>query len=1203
MTQPFRLESGGRIARGQEIGFRFDGRNYAGYQGDTLASALLANGVRLVGRSFKYHRPRGILSAGSEEPNALVTVDRGGGRITPNLRATQIELYEGLAAQSQNRWPSLAFDLGAIADKVGPVLSPGFYYKTFMWPPPLWKRLYEPAIRAAAGLGRAPADPDPDCYAHQYTHCETLVIGAGPAGIAAALAAASTGARVMLCDEQPELGGSLLSETEAVIDGKPAAQWLADALASLEGRVTLLPRTTAFGWYPDNLIGLLERVTDHLPNPDPRFPRERLWQVRAREVVLATGAIERPLVFPHNDRPGIMLAGAARAYLNRWAVTSGRTVAVATSDDSAYQVALDLHRSGVSVTAILDRRPDAGPAAETARSAGIAIRPGTRIEAALGASRVHAVKLADGQGVVPCDAVLMSGGWTPTVHLFSQSRGKLRFDAALGAFLPGEPAARVRSAGACAGVFGLAGCLESGYAAGEAAEPRRFSVVGVRDCAASAPPEPSPPEPSPPHPRAFVDFQNDVTTKDLSIATQEGFRSIEHVKRYTTTGMATDQGKTSNLNALATVAGLLHRTVPDVGLTTFRPPYTPVTFGAFAGAGRGALFDPVRQAPLHDWAASRGAVFEDVGTWKRARYFPRPGETMRDAVVRECLAVRSSAGIFDASTLGKIEVTGPDAAEFLNRMYVNDLTTLQVGRCRYGLLLGEDGFLRDDGVIARLTPDRFHVTTTTGGAAGVMHSMEDYLQTEFPDLRAWLTSTTEHWAVFALQGPRARGILAGVTEGIDLASMPHMSVREGRVAGVAARLFRVSFTGEAGFEINIPANQAQLVWDALMEVGAPTPYGTEAMHVLRAEKGFIIVGQETDGTVIPGDLGLNWAIGRDKRDFVGKRSLARPDMVRNDRRRLVGLLTADPAMVLEEGAQVVGGGLAEGIETNLPLPQGERERAHQAPKILGQVRTLGHVTSAYWSATLGRSIALALISNGRDRIGQTLHVPMPGRSIPVTVVEPIFYDRRGERLNTHEPVIALGLPTETAAPLHPLLGLAAKSPTCPDVSLAALQPFTRLIVRASAAAATAVGLVLSVLLGSVPNRVVRGRDRAALWLGPDEWLVVAPNSDAGLADRAIAATTNRPASVVDVSDRFVGIEIAGPRAAWCLNGFCALDLAPHTFPVGMCTRTLLGKAEVVLWRTAPTSFHIEVARSLAAYVWQCLEEARREFSSMPGARQ
>ncbi len=1146
MTQSYRLPSGGRIARGREVGFRFDGRNYAGYEGDTLASALLANGVHLVGRSFKYHRPRGILTAGSEEPNALVTVDRaggrGGGRRTPNLRATQIELYEGLDAVSQNRFPSLGFDLGAAAGWFAPLLSAGFYYKTFLWPPAFWSRLYEPAIRAAAGLGRAPTAPDPDRYVHQYTHCEVLIVGAGPAGIAAALAAASAGLRVMLCDEQAEPGGSLLSETGlgetgATIEGKPAALWLQDALASLEGRVTVLPRTTAFGWYPDNMIGLAERLTDHLAELPPGQPRERLWQVRARTVVLATGAIERPLVFPNNDRPGILLAGAARSYANRWGVAPGRSVVIATADDSAYAAALDLHAAGVTVAAILDRRRQPGPIAETARAAGLIVRAGTWVEGTSGRKRIASVAVSAGQGTIECDTLLMSGGWTPSVHLFSQSRGKLRFDPMLGAFLPGEAAAQVRSAGACNGVFGLQAVLESGYAAGGGIAPRAFAVSG----SVMWQPSPGAP-PDAPHPAAFVDFQNDVTTKDLAIATQEGFRSIEHVKRYTTSGMATDQGKLSGIQTLATVAGLLDRPMSDVGLTTYRPPYTPVTFGTLAGTARGPLFDPIRHAPLHDWAVAHGAVFEDVGTWKRARYFPQPGESLRAAVARECRAVRDACGIFDASTLGKIEVVGPDAAVFLDRMYVNDIASLPVGRCRYAILLGEDGFVRDDGIVARLAEDRFHVTTTTGGAAGVLHTMEDYLQTEFPELRAWLVSTTEHWATIALQGPQSRSILAPLTEGADILAMPHMSVRICRVAGIQARLFRVGFTGEAGFEIAVPSGHAPALWDTLIATADPTPYGTEAMHVLRAEKGFIVVGQETDGTVVPADLGFG-ALGRRKRDHVGKRSLSRTDILRADRPQLVGLLTADPAVVLEEGAQVASGS-----------------------------SVVGHVTSAYWSATLGRSIALALVADGRARVGQTLTVPIPQGAksqgaIPVSVVAPVFLDPEGTRLHTHV----------EAPSLRP----------CPpaDFAIARGHPSARrLIVRAAPTATTAIGLALGVLLGSVPNRAVRGRDRAALWLGPDEWLVLGPGGDVGSAE------SGPMAGVVDVSDRFETVEVSGPDAAWRLNGFCALDLAPHTFPVGMCTRTLFGKAEIVLWRTAAETFRIEVARSLTPYLRLCLEQ-------------
>jgi sarcosine oxidase, subunit alpha len=988
MTGAFRTVSGGRIDRARPIRFTFDGRALSGYQGDTLASALLANGVHLVGRSFKYHRPRGIVAAGPEEPNALVRVGGTENRCTPNLRATGVEIYEGLVAESQNRFPSLAFDVGALNDFMSPLLPAGFYYKTFMWPAWGWHRWYEPAVRAMAGLGRAPTEADANAYAQLYAHCDVLVVGAGPAGLAAALAAAEGGARVLLCDEQPELGGSLLDSGETAPQACDRLAWMTGALAALaqNPRVTMLARTTAFGMFAQNFVALCERVTDHLAAPDPALPRERLWQVRAKQIVLATGAIERPLVFTGNDRPGIMLAGAARTYLHRYGVLAGSRAVLATSSDDAYKIAIDLANAGISVVAIADTRPS--PPAElatAARDAGIDVRAGTVVGNTAGRLRVNSARLAPvGGGSGPrlaCDLLLMSAGYTPSVHLFSQARGALRFAPELGAFVPDGDDGAVQAAGACRGVFGMDSAMQDGREAGanaamraiqpSAVPPRRTPVPRVSDAVAEAAPAAG-------NGRAFVDFQNDVTTKDLEIAVREGFVSIEHVKRYTTTGMATDQGKTSNINALGLVAQARGMAVPQVGLTTFRMPYTPVTFGTLAGAARGALFDPVRKTPLHGWAERNGAVFEDVGLWKRARYFPRAGESLGQAVARECRAVRGAAGIFDASTLGKIEVVGPDAAIFLDRLYVNGFRKLAPGRARYGLLLREDGFIMDDGVIGRISDEKFHVTTTTGGAPRVLAMMEDYLQTEWPELRVWLTSTTEEWAVIAVQGPRARDIIAPLIEDIDLSpqKLVHMSVATGRICGVKLRLFRVSFTGELGFELNVPGDYAQSVFDAVWARGAPlglVPYGTETMHVLRAEKGYIIVGQETDGTVTPDDVGLGAAVNSKKPDFVGKRSLARVSMKDPSRKQLVGLLTEDPKVVLEEGAQIV---------------------ADPASRT-----SLGHVTSSYDSATFDRSIALAMVAGGRAGIGETMHVPMHGSTIPVRLVPPVFYDPAGERLN------------------------------------------------------------------------------------------------------------------------------------------------------------------------------------------------------------
>ena len=997
MSAPFRLAAGGRIDRTRRISFSFDRKQYEGFAGDTLASALIANGVHLVGRSFKYHRPRGIMSSGSEEPNALVGVGADEAGYTPNLRATQVELYDGLVAESQNRWPSLGFDLGGANELFASLLPTGFYYKTFMWPPAAWKRLYEPVIRRAAGLGRAPGKPDRDRYSQVYAHCDVLIVGAGPAGLAAALTAAASGRRVIICDEQAEFGGSLLVERSAEIDGQDASEWVASAIATLEaaGNVVLMPRTTAFGWYPHNMLGLCERVTDHTGVQDDRLPRERLWQVRAGQVVLATGSIERPLVFPENDRPGIMMAEAARTYVNRYAVKPGSNAVVFTACDSAYRAALDLKAGGVNIVVIADiRKAPQGPWIDRAKANGIEVRTGTVITATQGRLRVSSAMLAkvddsgrtSGAEEMACDLILMSGGFTPSVHLFSQSRGKLTYNEELKSFIPGVSVEAERSAGACRGVTDLADVLKDGSEAGLAATSgsasgaRTFTVkaesIGANSFIAATP-----------HgrdllrTRAWVDFQNDVTAKDLQLATREGFRSIEHVKRYTTTGMATDQGKTSNMNALGVVAEALNVPVPKVGLTTFRPPYTPVTFGTFAGASRGDLFDPIRRTSIHDWAQENGAAFEDVSLWKRAYYFPRSGEDMHAAVARECLATRQSVGIFDATTLGKIEVVGKDAAEFMNRMYTNAWTKLEPGRLRYGIMLREDGFIVDDGVVGRMTMDRFHVTTTTGGAARVLAMMEDYLQTEWPDLDVWLTSTTEQWAVMAVQGPMARKVLDPLVGGIDISreAMPHMSVREGTICGVPTRLFRVSFTGELGFEVNVPMGYGRVIWEAIMEAGKPygiTPYGTETMHVLRAEKGYIIVGQETDGTVAPDDAGLGWAVGKAKKDFVGKRSLARPAIMAAGRKQLVGLLTVDPKIVLEEGAQVVSD-----PQASIPIPM------------------LGHVTSSYWSATLNRSIALALVRDGRERIGSRLSISMPNGPIAVDVVQPVFFDPKGERLD------------------------------------------------------------------------------------------------------------------------------------------------------------------------------------------------------------
>ncbi|MEQ3626272.1 MAG: sarcosine oxidase subunit alpha family protein [Celeribacter sp.] len=999
MSGPFRHASRGRVDRSTRVSFTFDGAEITGHPGDTVASALLAHGVHLVGRSFKYHRPRGILTAGSEEPNALIRTSRtgDGARVEPNTRATMQELRAGLVCESQNRWPSLRHDVGEVNDRLHPLLSTGFYYKTFMWPKSFWDRVYEPLIRASAGLGRAPTQADPDSYASRFHHCDLLVVGAGPAGLMAAREAARAGLEVTLVDESAEPGGALLSEPHLQIEGQPAWDWLATTLAELRDLgVRVMSRTTAIGYYHQNMIGLCQRLSDHLGSAPADLPRERLWRVRAAQVVLAQGALEQPMVFNGNDRPGILLAGAAQVYLNRYGVLPGRRVVVVTSHDSAWHTAFDLADAGVEIAAIADTRaipPE--PLMAEAGQRGIHVLPGHVPVSTKGRLRVTEVHIApwdgedltgDAQGVT-CDCVLMSGGWAPSLHLFSHTRNTLRWDEATATYLPDTTLEAARVAGAGRGLWGISAALEDGAQAGAHAaqafghEATAMAVQTTGDRSGGGTPLRDLPGVT--RGRAFVDFQNDVTAKDLRQAVSEGMRSIEHVKRYTTNGMATDQGKMSNINGLRIASDALGQDATRVGLTTFRPPYTPTTFGAFTGYRRGALFHATRKTPIDPWACAHGAVFEPVAQWRRARYFPQGEEDMHAAVARECRTTRAGAGMFDASTLGKIEVTGPDALIFLDRLYTNPLTKLAVGRCRYALLLGEDGYIRDDGIIARIDEARCHVTTTTGGAARVLAMMEDYLQTEWPDLRVWLTSVTEEWATIAINGPAARELIAPFVEGLDLTpdAFPHMAVGTCRFDGVPCRLMRVSFTGEPGFELNIPARHAQQVWEALHRAGAKADapfcvYGTETMHVLRAEKGYIIVGQDTDGTVTPHDAGLSWAVGRKKADFIGKRSLSREDMASAGRKHLVGLVVLDEGPVLEEGAQIV-------LDPDQPVP----------------MKMEGHVTSAYDSAALGRPIALALLANGRHMMGREVYLPMPDGVRRARVTGTVWVDPANERLS------------------------------------------------------------------------------------------------------------------------------------------------------------------------------------------------------------
>ena len=897
-----RLPSGGLIDRSRTLRFRFNGSDYAGYRGDTLASALLANGVQLVGRSFKYHRPRGIMAAGAEEANALVRLGSGN-RADPNLKATQVPLLDGLEATSVNCWPSPRFDLRGINQIAAPVFIAGFYYKTFIWPD--W-HLFEGPIRRAAGLGVAPEGADPDSYVHAHAEYDVIVVGAGPAGLAAARTAALTGGRVLLVEADFVLGGSALWR-----DGFDVAA-AETALAGFPN-LTILKRTEVFGYYDHNALAAVEQLS----GPGPR---QRLWKLRAGKVILATGAIERPLVFAGNDRPGVMLASAVQAYVGRFGILPGKRIVIATNNDATQETARLLAAAGAQVT-VVDSRT------------------GVTVTSAKGALGVKAAKLSDGR-TVPCDIIAMSGGWSPVVHLFSQSGGSLRYDERLAAFVPDRTVQAVECVGGSAGDLG------------------DLNLVPLWEV----------PGPG----KKFVDFANDVTARDVAIAAQENYVSVEHLKRYTTLGMGPDQGKTSNVNGLAILGARTGRAPHEVGTTKFRPPYTPVTFGALAGPQVGMLQKPLRYLSAHGWHVAEGARFEEFGGWLRPTCYPLAGEQWEAAVQREATIARRNAVLLDGSPLGKIEVAGPDAATFLDRMYVGNASTLKVGRARYGVMLSEHGIVIDDGVFVRMADDRFLVHTTSGGADRIAAAMEEWLQCEWVDLKVAILPVTTQWAVMTVSGPEARALLSDVGTDIDLDSFPHMTWCEGTVAGMNARVLRASFTGEASYEISVAARQATKLAEALRAAGA-VPMGIEALMILRMEKGYIHIGADTDGTTLPGDIGMAGPIAGKASDFVGRRSLLRADATRQDRLQFVGLVS--------EGAQLPAGAHVLAPGGAVPGP------------------TDGHVTSSAMSPNLGRPIALGLVRRGRERIGESVEVYDMGQRLRATIVEPVFIDKAGERLN------------------------------------------------------------------------------------------------------------------------------------------------------------------------------------------------------------
>ena len=1000
MTFNLRINNKEFIDQTSRLSFKFNGKTYYGFKGDTLASALLANNIHLVGRSFKYHRPRGIMTCGSEEPNAIVQVGNDPSLTEPNVRATEIELYEGLEAFSQNCWPSVNFDIGGINNFFSSLIPAGFYYKTFMWPSKLWM-FYEHFIRKSAGLGRSPTSKDKDIYDHRYLHCDVLVVGGGISGIIAAKISAKNNKNTILLDDKPKLGGSTIYQNNDCfkIGGINSSTWLSKEIESLTNlkNLTVKTRTSLAAYHSYNYLLARENLTDHLNLNERRGKiRQRLWKIRARKVIIASGSIERPLIFDNNDRPGIILSSSIKKYIDYYGVKCGQKLSLFTNNDSAYETAISLSKSGVNVNSIIDiRERSTSSIVKCTEKLGIKIHWKHTVINTNGYKRINSVEIMklsdDGSNVVgnkineSCDCLGVSGGWTPMVHLFTQSGGKLKFRDVDNIFLPNNGTSNQISIGSCNGDFELDDILKNSNSSVKKFLNIDSSDYDNLDTVCSKEIEKKniwllPSNKQFGKTKPFLDFQNDSTAKDVKLALREGFKSIEHVKRYTTTGMGTDQGKLSNMHALGIIAETAGVKMGELGTTTFRPPYTPLTFGTIVGRNVGEFFDITRKTPLHDWHVANKAEFENVGQWKRAWYYPKNNESMYEAVQRESKAARDSAGILDASTLGKIDIQGTDASEFLNRIYTNAWSKLEIGKCRYGLMLNEDGMVYDDGVTARLSENHYYMTTTTGGASNVLAKMEDYLQTEWPELNVYLTTVTDQYATVSICGPNSKKIVSKVIPDLDLSEdkFPHMSFKNAKIDKIRCRVMRISFTGEHSYEINVQSNYGKSVWEKCFEAGKEfniTPYGTEAMHLLRAEKGFIIAGQDTDGTMTPVDLQMYWIVSKKKYDFIGKRSLYRSDTIREDRKQLVGLLTDDPKEVLEEGAQIVA-------DTNKKT-----------------IEMLGHVTSSYYSPNLNKSIALAVVKSGKKLKGKKMFVPMENKTINVTITDTVFLDKENKRLN------------------------------------------------------------------------------------------------------------------------------------------------------------------------------------------------------------
>ncbi len=998
MSENFRLEKGGLINRNKKISFTFNGKKYFGYEGDTLASALLANGVHLVGRSFKYHRPRGFFGAGVDEPYAIVQMNRNN-EVDPNVRATEQELFEGLEAKSVNCWPNVNFDIGAINNFLNKFFPAGFYYKTFMWPKSFWYKIYEPIIRKAAGFGAASIKHDKERYEHKYEYCDLLIAGTGPSGLASAYAAAKNGAKVILAEDKSRYGGTLLT-SEVTIGNQSGQDWAEQIISELKSmpNVIVKNRSQVFGYYDHNMLVMSERVSDHLPKTDKYTPKQRLWYIRAKEVVISSGSIERPLVFGNNDTPGVMLSSAAKEYLKVYGVLVGKKPIIFTNNDSGYETAIEFKKNGVDPI-VLDTRKDANSEIiKEAKELNINIKFSYVVVAAKGYKKVNSAdiaKISDDKKVISnienikCDCICVSGFWTPTIHLASQSGNKTKFNEEIDAFVPSHSKQKEVTLGSANGVFTLEETLKTSFEKGSELSKQITNKENKVPIPTVVEKKSSKhdkfwcvPLPEGKNYKRFLDFQNDVAVADIQLALREGYRSIEHVKRYTTLGMATDQGKTSNLNGLQLVSEVENKVVPQVGHTTFRPPYTPVSIGAIVGREVGKHSKPTRKSPMHYWHEKNNAVFVDAGAWLRPRYYKQGNENLFEASKREAKNVRQNVGVCDVTTLGKIDIKGPDTAEFLNRVYTNSWLKLPVGKARYGVMLREDGIVMDDGTTTRISENHYHMTTTTAQAANVLSHLEYYLQLVWPELNVNVVSSTEQWAGAAIAGPKSRDLLQKLFPDLDVSNegLPFMGYMEGNLFGVYAKIFRISFSGELAYEVNVESDHGNFMWEKIMEIGKEfniQPYGTEALSTLRIEMGHV-AGSELDGRTIPYDNSLEGLVSK-KKDFIGKRSLSKKAYVATNRQKVVGVVPLDKKTSIPEGSYIV-----KDPKAKLPNPK------------------LGHVSASCWSVEYDNPFSLAIIKDGKNMIGQKLYAlsPLRNKSIPVEIVSSHYVDPKGERVRS-----------------------------------------------------------------------------------------------------------------------------------------------------------------------------------------------------------